>query len=109
MRSLLALSVLLALTANALAAPDCEDLGPGLHISFGVRVGAPYTEEEQEIFDKMYLRQNGIIARETKRTARGCIEAWVPDGKGGFSTEYFDPRSFRHLTFDENTFQLQLD
>lgn len=91
------------------AQPDCEDYGPGVHVTFGFRVGSPYTEEEQAIFDKMHLRQNGIIARETKRTSKGCIEAWVPDGQGGFDTEYYDPRELEGGRFPPGALQLQLD
>jgi hypothetical protein len=83
----------------AQAVPDCNAYGPGLHVEFGFRIGSPYTREEQEIFDKMHLRQRGINARTVTRTDKGCLEAWVPDGAGGFNTEYYDPKSF----------QLQLD
>jgi hypothetical protein len=95
MRPAILAIVALGLSAGpALAAPDCNDYGPGLHVEFGFSIGAPYTDEEQEIFDKMHLRQNGINARTVSRTDEGCLEAWVPDGKGGFSTQYLDPRSF---------------
>jgi len=110
LRALLLAAMLLAPAGGALAAPpDCEDNGPGLHISLGVHIGEPYTADEQEIFDKMYLRQHGIIAREAKRTAKGCIEAWVPNGKGGFTTEYYDPRTFEQKTFEDSPFRLQFD
>lgn len=107
--SFVTLAALLGATGGAVAAPDCEDHGPGLHITFGFSVGSPYTDEEQEVFDKMHLRQSGVVARETKRTAGDCIEAWVPDGQGGFDTEYYDPRTFERKTFDSNSFRLQLD
>lgn len=79
----------------ALAAPRCDEYGPGLHVEFGFRIGSPYTSEEQEIFDKMHLRQHGIDARTVTRTDDGCLEAWVPDGEGGFDTRFYDPRSFQ--------------
>ena len=95
MRCLLILALVAVLTSSpALAAPDCEDNRPGLHISFGFSIGR-FTDEEQATFDKMHLRQNGIIARDVKRTDKGCIAAWVPDGQGGFSTEYYNPRTFQ--------------
>lgn len=109
LRTSLLVAMLLAPAGGALAAPDCEDRGPGLHISLGVHIGEPYTADEQEIFDKMYLRQHGIIARTARRTANGCIEAWVPDGNGGFDTEYYDPRTFEPKTFEDSPFRLQLD
>ncbi|HEY0920872.1 hypothetical protein [Devosia sp.] len=99
-----------ALTTGALAAqPDCENYGPGVHFSFRMQVGADYTEEEQAIFDQMHLRQNGIIARDTRRTAKGCIEAWVPDGAGGFETRYYDPRNLEGGRFPPGALRLQLD
>lgn len=86
----------LALTAGpALAAPKCNEYGTGLHVEFGFRIGSPYTKEEQEVFDKMHLRQQGINARTVTRTDDGCLEAWVPDGQGGFDTQYYDPKSFQ--------------
>lgn len=109
-RLALLLPMLLISTGSAFAAqPDCEDYGPGVHFSFRVQVGADYTEEEQAIFDKMHLRQNGIVARETRRTAKGCIEAWVPDGRGGFITEYYDPRDLEGGRFPPGALQLQFD
>ena len=109
-RALLALPILLLPFGAAEAAqPDCEDYGPGVHFSFKVQVGEPYTEQEQAVFDKMHLRQNGIIARDTKRTAKGCIEAWVPDGQGGFDTEYYDPRDLEGGRFPPGALRLQLD
>jgi hypothetical protein len=88
------LAVLLS-AGPAVAAPKCNEYGPGLHVEFGFRIGSPYTREEQEIFDKMHLRQQGINARTVTRTDDGCLEAWVPDGEGGFDTQYYDPKSFQ--------------
>lgn len=93
MKHALALCLVLAATP-ALARERCDLPEPGLHISFGVSVGGKYDAEEQEIFDKMALRKQGINARIARRTDDGCIEAWVPDGSGGFDTQYFDPDSF---------------
>ena len=69
---------------------DVPDRTPGVHITWGFQIGADYTAEEQERFDKMELRQRGINARTARRTSDGCIEAWVPDGGGGLDTMYFD-------------------
>ena len=99
MKYALALVTLLALAAPALARERCDLPEPGLHVTFGVGIGGDYTDEEQEIFDKMELRKRGINPRTTKRTDDGCIEAWVPDGQGGFDRQYFD----------EDTFELKLD
>ena len=110
LRTSLLAAMLIAPAGGALAAaPDCEDRGPGVHFSLGVHIGEPYTADEQEVFDKMYLRQHGIIAREAKRTAKGCIEAWVPNGSGGFDTEYYDPRTFEQKTFEDSPFRLHFD
>ena len=90
-----------ALSTPVMAAPKCDEdtFQPGVHFSFGVRIGSPYTREEQEIFDKMELRKQGVNARTVTRTSEGCLEAWVPDGNGHFHTEYYDP----------GTFELKLD
>ncbi len=72
----------------------CDLPEPGLHITYGISIGGRYTAEEQEIFDKMELRKRGINARTARRTEDGCIEAWVPDGSGGFDTQYFETDSF---------------
>jgi len=97
MKHALVLALLLAVTPT-LARERCDLPEPGLHVTFGVGIGR-YTDEEQETFDKMELRKRGITARTAKRTDDGCIEAWVPDGRGGFDTMYFD----------EDTFELKLD
>jgi hypothetical protein len=98
MKHALLLLALLAATP-ALARERCDLPEPGLQITYGFGIGGGYDSEEQEIFDKMELRKRGITARTTKRTSDGCIEAWVPDGTGGFDTQYFD----------EGTFELKLD
>jgi hypothetical protein len=98
MKYALALAALLIVTP-ALARERCDTPEPGLHVTFGFGIGGDYDEQEQEIFDKMELRKRGVNARTAKRTSDGCIEAWVPDGSGGFDTQYFD----------EDTFELKLD
>ncbi len=96
----------IALAAIALATPalsrercDGPERTPGVHVTWGFQIGSNYTADEQERFDKMDLRQKGINARTARRTSDGCIEAWVPDGSGGFDTMYFD----------EDTLELKLD
>lgn len=93
--------ILLALisTTPAHARERCDTPKPGITITYGIGIGGKYDAEEQEIFDKMELRKRGITARTTRRTSDGCIEAWVPDGQGGFDTQYFD----------KDTFELKLD
>lgn len=91
---------LLLLAATALATPalarercDTIDRTPGVHITWGFQIGDDYTPQEQEIFDMMDLRRQGINARSARRTSDGCIEAWVPDGNGGHDTLYFQPET----------------
>ena len=99
MKHPLALAALLLIATPALARERCDVPKPGITITYGFGIGGKYDDDEQEIFDKMELRKRGVTARETKRTSDGCIEAWVPDGQGGFDTQYFD----------EGTFELKLD
>lgn len=89
----------LAATSPTLARERCDAPKPGLTITYGFSIGGKYDAQEREIFDKMELRKRGINARTATRTEDGCIEAWVPDGSGGFDTQYFD----------EDTFELKLD
>lgn len=96
-RVLILLAILI--TTPTLARERCDVPEPGLQFTFGFGIGGGYDDEEQEIFDKMELRKRGISARTAKRTDDGCIEAWIPDGQGGFDTQYFD----------EETFELKLD
>lgn len=95
---LVALGVL-ATATPALSRERCDVPKPGLTITYGISIGGKYDAQEQEIFDKMELRKRGINARTATRTDDGCIEAWVPDGSGGFDTQYFD----------EDTFELKLN
>ena len=92
---ILAALMLAGVATPALAVPDCEDHSPGLHITFSVGVGGRYTDEEQEIFDKMHLRQNGIVAREVDRTDEECLKVFRKDEAGNFVEEYYDPKSFQ--------------
>lgn len=96
------LTLLLAAAATpAMARERCDTPGKeqGLKLQWNFQVGDRYTQEEQEIFDTMALRQQGVNPRMVTRTADGCLEAWVPDGQGGMQTMYFDA----------DTFQLKLD
>ena len=68
------------------------------HNSWGVTLGAGASIGKTTLADagehETPKTQRGINARSTTRTDDGCIEAWVPDGGGGFDTQYFDPDSF---------------
>lgn len=85
--------IALALSSPAAAAPNCLGGGsPGVHVSMGVRVGGTYTPQEQEIFDKMRLRQAGIKADSVERSWLGCLKVDTFEG-GHWNTEYYDPRT----------------
>jgi hypothetical protein len=103
MRLVLAAAAFAAFATPALAYPNCLDNdGPGLKIKIGVSVGGAYTREEQEIFDKMELRQHGIDADTVERTHLGCMKITRFEG-GSWTTEYYDPE-----TFEEEPLNLRL-
>ena len=94
--------ILIAIVSTAAEARQrCQALGetdkPRIDIKLGIRIGPVYTREEQEVFDKMALRQEGINARRATRTSDGCIEAFVSDGSGGFDTLYFRPGTLEQV------------
>ena len=105
----LALALLLAAASvsPALADPNCLGGGePGVHISFGVSIGGPYTKDEQEVFENMRLRNNGSDADSVERTWLGCWKVTSRDERGHWVTDYYDPRTLDrkplnlNLTFD---------
>lgn len=90
-------AILVAVAASvspALADPNCLGGGePGVHISFSVGIGGAYTTDEQEVFDKMRLRKNGIKADTVERTWLGCWKVTSRDEQGHWVTDYIDPRT----------------
>jgi hypothetical protein len=94
MRLWIAAVAFAGLATPALAAPNCLDNdGPGLKITIGVSVGGGYTEAEQEMFDKMELRKQGIDADTVERTSMGCMKITRFEA-GRWTTEYYDPKTF---------------
>lgn len=78
----------------ALADPNCLGGGePGIHVTIGIGIGE-YTETEQEQFDKMHLRQQGIDADTVERTYLGCLKVTSRDSNGHWTTDYYDPETF---------------
>lgn len=82
-------TVLVALSAPAMAAPFCTDDSIGLVVAFGEN----YTDKDRETFDEMNLRQLGYDVTRVERW-NGCIRAWVRvDGRE--EMQFFQPGSYR--------------
>lgn len=91
MRLALVPFALLLLAGPALAADLCNaPAESGIHFKVTISHGKRTLETQQQL-DLMTLRQHGINARTVTRNGDGCLEAWIPDGKGGFRTEYYHP------------------
>ena len=90
-RASLAVLALAAATGAAQATPIClMSGGPGLRIEFGVSVGSPFTEAEQNEFLVMEARRRGIDAETAERTSLECIKV-TRLVQGSWVTEYYDP------------------
>jgi hypothetical protein len=81
---------LAALSAPAAAAsyPNCVGGSPGIEINLGV--GSHRTKAEQEVFDKMELRQAGIDADTVERTWLECFKVTRFEN-GRWVVEYYHP------------------
>jgi hypothetical protein len=98
-------AILVAVAASAspaLAGPNCLGGQSGLYISYSVGIGGSYTADEQEVFDKMKLRQNGIQADTVERTSLGCWKVTSRDARGHWVTDYIDPRGLGDQPFRLN-------
>ncbi|MGV3575266.1 MAG: hypothetical protein ACO1O4_09055 [Devosia sp.] len=93
-RLLPALGLALILAAPAAAAPFCTGDRPGVQSSLGLTIGGPYTAEEQNSFDMMLLRQQGVDVTRVERW-NGCIRAFVRKPGGGEEMRFFEPGSLR--------------
>ena len=93
-RLLPALGLALVLAAPAAAAPFCTGSSPGVQSAFGLTIGGPYTEEEQNSFDEMHLRQQGVDVTRVERW-NGCIRAFVRKPGGGEEMRFFEPGTYR--------------
>ena len=87
-------AVLAALAAAAPAsAASCNAVGSGPEIGFQLHFGDRYTEEDQNTFNLMLLRQRGVDATRAEIWG-GCIRAFVRDADGvGEHMEYFNART----------------
>lgn len=96
-RALAALAVGLALTSAAQASASCYTARPGVHVSFGFSVGGKLTQDEQDNFNLMHLRQMGVDATRAEMWG-GCIRAFVRKPGGGEEMQFFHPDSFERVT-----------
>ncbi|PXA99183.1 hypothetical protein DMC47_04635 [Nostoc sp. 3335mG] len=97
-RTLTAFALLLATGVPALAAPFCtgdDIMPPG---GFGITIGEPYTDEERDNFDEMYLRQLGVnVQSDGIERWNGCIRAYVVRPDGTLEQQFFEPGSYRRV------------
>lgn len=95
-RPVLLAAAFATLATPALANPNClgGSGGSGVTIKFGASVGGRYTEQEQEVFDKMHLRQRGIRADWVERTSSGCLKVIRRNELNHWVMEYYDPDTF---------------
>lgn len=95
----LATSLLLTLLmAGAARASTAECLSPrtGVSFSFGVTIGEPFTESEQNEFNLMQLQRLGVNATRAEMWG-GCIRAFVRKPGGGEEMQFFHPDTFERV------------
>ena len=80
----------LAAPATAASYPNCLGGGsPGLQVHVEIGYG-DRSSDDQEVFDKMRLRQAGIAADSVDRTWLGCMKVQRFEN-GRWVTEYYNP------------------
>lgn len=92
---LIAFALMFAAVLPAQAA-FCVDDDSAVTLEFGLRFGAPYTEQERNDLDLMRLRQDGVDATRVERW-NGCIRAFVRKPEGGEEMQFFDPNNYRRV------------
>lgn len=91
------LALMFGLAAGpALATPFCTDDRGGVSVTFGIHIGKPYTEAEQNDLDLMELRRSGVDATRVEKW-NGCLRAYVRQPGGGETMEYYDPNTLRQV------------
>jgi hypothetical protein len=98
MLKLIAVPLILVLTATPAFALSCYDSGrdPGLAIGFEFRFG-DITEQDEADFDLMRLRRIGVDATSVEYW-NGCIRAWVRNEDGpGEHMEFYHPSTLRRV------------
>lgn len=92
--------IVVGLTSTPAFALFCSDDGPSAGIDFQVSSGnglfKSTDDSAQQQFDIARLRDIGVYANSVERW-NGCIRAFVPNGSGGQSMEFYDPATLRRL------------
>ncbi|WIY53383.1 hypothetical protein O9Z70_02265 [Devosia sp. YIM 151766] len=96
-RAFAALALGLMFTAAAQASASCYARAPGAHVSFGIRIGGEFTQDERDRFNLMQLRQMGVDASRAEMWG-GCIRAFVRKPGGGEEMQFFHPDTFERVT-----------
>lgn len=94
-RSILTAVVLVATMSSPAWALICDGGTTGANISGKWSFGG-MRQEDQNNFDLMRLRQEGVDATSVERW-NGCIRAFVRKPGGGETMQYFDPHNFRRV------------
>lgn len=91
----LLLTLVMAGSAQASTA-ECLVSRPSVSFSFGVTVGEPYDESEQNDFNLMQLQRLGVNATRAEMWG-GCIRAFVRKPGGGEEMQFFHPDTFERV------------
>ncbi len=90
--------VVVGLTSTPAFALFCTDEGPSAGITYEFRTGGRIRTDHQaqERMDMSRLREIGVYANSVERW-NGCMRAFVDNGSGGQSMEFYDPATLRRL------------
>jgi hypothetical protein len=91
--------IVVGLTSTPAFALFCSDEGPSAGVDFDFSVGTGFFTSESDLqkdFDIARLRDIGVYANSVERW-NGCIRAFVDNGNGGQTMEFYDPATLRRL------------
>lgn len=95
-RSVLTAVAIVATMSSPAWALICDGGTTGSGLSGKWSIGGSMRQDDQNSFDLMRLRQEGVDATSVERW-NGCIRAFVRKPEGGESMQYFDPRTFQRV------------
>lgn len=97
---ILATLIIVGLTSTPAFALFCADNGPELGFEFEIGNSRdPFLRRDDDLqkqSDLRRLRSVGVYANSVERW-NGCIRAYVPNGSGGESMEFYDPATLQRL------------
>jgi hypothetical protein len=92
--------IVVGLSSTPAFALYCSDDGPSATVEFsggiGGNLGFSTDDDTQDQFDIARLRDVGVHANSVERW-NGCIRAYVDNGTGGQTMEFYDPATLRRL------------